>query len=662
MNRHLSSVVLQIGAAALCGSLVACSGAPDAASSYADDAGNAPLADPQSPAAQADGGIDPMGDGASAPQTGNGASAPPIGDAAPPQTSDGGSPQPGASSTNDSGAAPPPPTLGDVSSATVCLAGGSIHDPNPTGCDYSGDCKYSPLTDNSDWDKGRWKFQCDAYSWMQGVSTRASDLHAQAFWCAMRPDLTVSVSSWENVAPGSGSGSSTSDWDPGYTKAECPANKYMSGFSVNTSGGGTGSVGNIRCVEAASEGSNLSCHGVTFSQYPPSGDVGFADGTFDWSPNAFKLQCGPSEHMAGMSTTAVNGGRIHGILCCAGGPPAAVSSPGSNTCCSTTNYNNAVTACLANPAANETACNLVDYCCETGVSALAGSASCAQAESVQDPNTEGGSGITVNPSSSSAPSAANGSWNLVAEKSNVRGNYGFGGGYDAITTLSATKATLQATGKAELLGYATLFGKELKLADIEGDGRLSTQTVNATVNVIGMDLWSFNQAGITLYSFDKGYAYTFFNQSKTFTVGPVPVTVAGSVVGTVGLGGSIGFQGGQISAGAGPYLDVTATASAALGGGFGPFELEAGVEGSLSIFNASLANTITVKPGTASVVYSAGSNLTITELNGEIDLFVDGTLELVFAKYSKKWTHTIVSFTAAQQVEPFLNYNGTMAY
>jgi hypothetical protein len=404
---------------------------------------------------------------------------------------------------------------------------------------------------------------------------------------------------------------------------------------------------------------------VTFgASSTPSGDVGYVPGISDWSPGAYKLECAAGEHMAGISATASAGGRIHGILCCSGGTPPSQSPAGASSCCNSTIFPADVTACVTNPTANAGACATVDYCCQTGVSSYAGSAACAEVAYAQDPSksTEGGSGIAVGPKSSPAPSVSNGVYSLFNEYANVRGNYGFGAGYDATISLSATKSTLHTSGKAELKGYATLFGKNVTLADLEADGDSVNPTINANLTVVGITLYNYAQNGVANYDFEKSYTYTFFKQSKTFMVGPVPVNVEGSVAGTLGLAGTIGFQSHQISVGTGPFLDVTATASAALGGSFGPFKLEAGVEGALTLFNATVANNVFVNPGASSVAYGANSNLTLTEISGNIDLFVTGALNLIFAKYKKKWTYGIVQFTAGQQVVNFANYTGTTAY
>ena len=558
--------------------------------------------------------------------------------------------------------ADPPPDLGDLSS-TVCLSNGTTRDPNATVCSWNSDCKQQPYTDNADWDKHRWKKQCDAYSWMVGASVNAGTYHPEQFWCAMRPDLTTSVGGWTTIGFDSAARSSSSDWDYGYPKAECPSNQYLSGFSENTSGGGTASVANIRCVSGPSEGTNTSCHGVTFAG-GYTGNVGYVDGSDDWSVGSFKLQCAGNEHMAGMS---VDGNRIHGILCCSGGTPPSTSPVGASSCCNANVFPADVTACTTNPAANAGACATVDYCCQTGVSSYAGSAACAEVAFAQDPSStaEGGTGISVGPKSSVAPTAANGVYSLFDEYANVRGNYGFGAGYDATTSLSANKSTLRTSGKTELKGYATLFGRKVTLADIEADGDSLNPSINANVNVIGMNLYNPAYSGVQSYDFEKSFTYTFFSQSKTFTVGPVPVNVSGAVAGTLGLAGTVGFSGvgsHTLSVAAGPYLDVTATASAALGGSFGPFTLEAGVDGALTLFNANVANTVTLTPGLSNVTYSANSALNLQELSGDIDLFVKGKLNLVFVKYSKKWTYTIVKFNGPQQLVTFANYNGTMAY
>ena len=566
----------------------------------------------------------------------------------------------GPAVTEDDDNAAPPPSLGDLAS-TVCLPNGTTRDPNATVCNFNSDCKQQPYTDNADWDKHRWKKQCDAYSWMVGVSVDGNST-AQTPWCGMRPDVTTSVGNWSNYGFDSARRSSTSDWDYGYTKAECGLNQYVSGYSVNTSGGGTGSVANISCTSGPNEGNNTSCHGVTFNGPTPTGNVGYIEGSDDWSQGNFKLQCAGDEHMAGMSTNG--NGRVHGILCCAGGPPPTSSPTGASNCCNATKFPASVTACTSNPNANAGACQLVDYCCQSGVSSYADSAGCAEVAAAKDAasNSEGGTGITVGPQSSPPPSVANGVYTLFDEYAKTRGNSGFGAGYDATISLSASKSTLRSTGKSELKGYATLFGRKVTLADLEADGDSLNPTINANLTVVGMTLYSYGRSGIASYDFDKSYTYTFFDQSKSFMVGPVPVTVSGSVAGTLGLGGNIGFTGNRISVGAGPYLNVTATASAALGGGFGPFKLEAGVEGALTLFNADIDNTAFVSPGLSSVAYGASSSLNLTELSGNIDLFVTGKLNLVFHKYKKTWKYNIVSFNGAQQTVNFANYNGTLAY
>jgi hypothetical protein len=575
-----------------------------------------------------------------------------------------------ADPSTDPGATPP--VLGDVSASSACLADGTIHDPNPPSpaCNIpNSDCRRTPNSNSTNWFKNWNKNECASGDWMTGVSTDSARKN-HAFNCAMSPYTSAQgATSCHTVnyslALPFPNGSSATNWDPGMPKAECATSEYMAGYAEDSNG----YQGTILCCTFAGKTPNTNCNAVAFSGTTVA-DNRESTTTGNWDTGYSRLECGDGRAVAGLSTTIKAGTvggteKIHGVLCCdapAAFTPPATTATNASTCCNNTSFPASVSKCLADTTANASFCSIVDYCCQTGVSSYAGSTSCSDTATAEADLTEGTTGLTVTPKTppTAVATTATGAWSYANTLSDVRGTTLFGAGYEGDVTLSASKAgtKVDALGDAKLTGSATLFGHAVSLARIEANGQLSTETVNATINALGMDVYTYGLSGIGLYSASKSYTQTFFAQTRTFTVGPVPITVSGSVTGSFGYADSIGFQSGQFTLGAGPYLLANANVSAALGGGVHGFSLTAGVSGQLMLFSAGIQDTVTLTPTTSNVVYNAAGTSTITEINGSLAIFLK--MQALF--YKKTYSYTMVSFNGLSQTAKFLNYAGTQAW
>jgi hypothetical protein len=145
-----------------------------------------------------------------------------------------------------------------------------------------------------------------------------------------------------------------------------------------------------------------------------------------------------------------------------------------------------------------------------------------------------------------------------------------------------------------------------------------------------------------------------FDQSKTFMVGVVPVTVSASVSGSLGLGFEI--SSGQLAIT--PAAGLSATVSAAVGAESEVAGASAGIKGDLTLLEISLPITLKVYKSDSAWKFSCTGALTIETLSGTLSLFAEAYVKFFGAKlgveYSKKifswtglsWTKTLFSTTS----------------
>lgn len=198
--------------------------------------------------------------------------------------------------------------------------------------------------------------------------------------------------------------------------------------------------------------------------------------------------------------------------------------------------------------------------------------------------------------------------------------------------------------------WARVFGQQLSIVQA-GAQAVSLDNVHshdASMSVLGINI------PITLPT-DETDLFTplsrsFFSASSTFMAGPVPLFVSGEVTGTLGMTGQIGLGGSGGSVTITPYLDVSATAQAGIGGSILGCTIGAGIQGTLSLVNVSAPFTVAVDFLLQQV--SLVGDLVVTNLSGSISLFAqlcifDVTFELADwpAAFENSWSLVNKVFT-----------------
>jgi hypothetical protein len=252
------------------------------------------------------------------------------------------------------------------------------------------------------------------------------------------------------------------------------------------------------------------------------------------------------------------------------------------------------------------------------------------------------------------------------------GNSTFGAGYSLSGELKGTTAEAGGTtgdvlqAKGNLRGTARLFESSRDIVDVRGEARTEANVgydASFDVLVLGASIFHRETAGALTETRD--FSRTFFSASAVYALGPIPITVNGSVVGAVGYtvsgGPNVGSGLGGVEMHFTPNLNAQVVASAAIG----VPGARAGVEGQLTLVRASLpvnaeasiANRLVLERGGARVPhdfidYSLNSTLTVSTLSGEISLFA----ELL----RRRWERTIAQWSGYTQTVPLVNRSGSV--
>ena len=160
-------------------------------------------------------------------------------------------------------------------------------------------------TGDGDWDVGRTKAECAQTGAVAGVSVNPSNGVAHSILCQATPNISRNFDTVDYALGDNRHDTATGDWDPGYTKGECPANYRLLGMSEDPV------FGQLSRLQCSATGITHHCHAVVFA----NGDNRGTTSTGDWAPGFFKGECATNEVVKGVSKTFC-GGSPHAILCC----------------------------------------------------------------------------------------------------------------------------------------------------------------------------------------------------------------------------------------------------------------------------------------------------------------------------------------------------------
>ncbi|ATB35294.1 hypothetical protein CYFUS_000706 [Cystobacter fuscus] len=237
------------------------------------------------------------------------------------------------------------------------------------------------------------------------------------------------------------------------------------------------------------------------------------------------------------------------------------------------------------------------------------------------------------------------------------GNSVFGAGYALNATVTADTATtnrdkkIDAVAEGKVFGTAFSYEKELVLgrANISGQ-QGGDNSGTAALYALGQQIWSTSLYA-TYSPTPINWSRTFFSATKRFMVGPVPISVKASLAGGVKLTvlGQIGPTVAKLSAIPGGWANVNASAAVDV------VILAFGLEGALSLINASLPSSGEVFWPICTLDWKLKSNLELNTLSGTLKLFAK--LKILFIK--KTWWVTIASWSGITRNWSLLDLGGS---
>jgi hypothetical protein len=217
------------------------------------------------------------------------------------------------------------------------------------------------------------------------------------------------------------------------------------------------------------------------------------------------------------------------------------------------------------------------------------------------------------------------------------GDDNFGAGYTATATVNGKRDGLAVDGS--LTADGSIFGNDQNLVKVLGNasaavvGRSASENIDVFVmgkNVFhhGRSTGTSDGSGVHL-ALNKDFSVSFFDASKRFWLGPIPVRVHAAANGSAGFAfeSTIGIL--QVDARLTPTAKAFATASCSADIAVA----EAGVEGNVTLVDAGVPTTGQLTLTTDGINYQANSDLTLTYLAGRLNIFAKA---FIGRKYEKK--------------------------
>jgi len=168
----------------------------------------------------------------------------------------------------------------------------------------------------------------------------------------------------------------------------------------------------------------------------------------------------------------------------------------------------------------------------------------------------------------------------------------------------------------QLDAYVTVFGREENVVHAHALARRASGAISSSyrLDVLGVVL----ATGSLSSTLSLQYNRTFFQQSKTYAFGLIPVTVHGAAHGALGLDVSANLSQSAFALTGTPYARAYVTASV----GVGASCISAGVEGSLTAVKAETPIHGKLSfPSASRVDYGITGDLELSTLDGEIGLY-----------------------------------------
>lgn len=254
----------------------------------------------------------------------------------------------------------------------------------------------------------------------------------------------------------------------------------------------------------------------------------------------------------------------------------------------------------------------------------------------------------VPPSCGTAVAELNKTWS----KSDKFGDDNFGAAYSATATLQGKRDGMSVAGN--LNADAMMFGNTQNVVKVTGKAEAAVVARSASENldvyVMGKNIFHHSRStgtgsgtGVSL-NVSKNWDVTFFGAEKRFWLGPVPVKVKATAAGSAGVSLSSNIGIFAVDATLVPSAKAFATATASVDA----WVAEAGVEGKLTLVQASVPTSGELDLTTVGIYYKADSDLALNYLSGRLNVFA----KALGKRYEKKiadWPGTTKNVALAHE-------------
>lgn len=219
------------------------------------------------------------------------------------------------------------------------------------------------------------------------------------------------------------------------------------------------------------------------------------------------------------------------------------------------------------------------------------------------------------------------------------GNSTFGTAFSAsLTGTSGTSPKLEMAAGLDV----TVFGYTLGLLDAYA-AEYSSGSNTAWLQILGQSV-----------SLNYEHEQTFFEQSKTFMLGPVPVTVTAGVTGTLSL---------EVTTGsaivATPGISIDATLSAGIGGGGDFISAEAGIRGTLNLIDISLPVSMNAYLSGSTWKYTVTGTLEISTLSGVVALYAEASIDFGLFEVGAEYSYDLFSWKGLSWSDQLFSKTGS---
>lgn len=221
-------------------------------------------------------------------------------------------------------------------------------------------------------------------------------------------------------------------------------------------------------------------------------------------------------------------------------------------------------------------------------------------------------------------------------------------------------ATARADGSFRV--PVTLFDRDLDLfkltATAVGDTG-AADTLTAAVHVLGAKIKE-QAVSLPASATIVDREGTIAEVSEVFVVWGIPISVGATLSGRLEVGAGASFSARRTLTGTvTPAASVDATFSAGIGAGGDALSAEAGVEGNLTIVDASLPVSLSAAIGLGGITVTESARLTMTGLDGDVSLyaeacFLGGCLDTDLELFS--WTGLTYADATIFGASQFLDY------